>query len=312
MKISVIIPVYNADKHITKAVESALMQPETGEVVLNEDGSPGNDYEVCSALAEKYDRVSVYRHEGGVNKGIGASRNLGIEKSTFPVISFMDADDYFLKNAYKKSLPLLMDPNIDGVHSAVKNVPLPGVKVLRSDSPLSGMTEVVPPEKMFEALVNGGYRCFDCDGFIFKRSLLKKSGNFNPNVPYKEDVELWIRMAATGNLVAADLINPVAVYQFHIGNSTTYIEKTLEKKRLMWKELLKWARNNISSDKEKMKLLYIRIAAEYFWRHPDINLFWPFTIFHRAILLVIFHPAYLISTRFHKMALKSAFLPKNI
>ena len=78
MKISVIIPVYNAEKYVSQAVESALQFNEVYEVVLIEDKSPDNALEVCRELAEKYDRVKLYQHPDKGNHGAGASRNLGI------------------------------------------------------------------------------------------------------------------------------------------------------------------------------------------------------------------------------------------
>ena len=50
-KVSVIIPVYNAAPFVRQAVESALAQPETAEVVLVEDNSPDNSLEICQQLA---------------------------------------------------------------------------------------------------------------------------------------------------------------------------------------------------------------------------------------------------------------------
>lgn len=62
MKISVITPVYNAEKYVTQAVESALQFDEVHEVILVEDQSPDNALEVCKKLAEQYDRVKLYQH----------------------------------------------------------------------------------------------------------------------------------------------------------------------------------------------------------------------------------------------------------
>ena len=62
-KVSVIIPVYNAEKYIRKAVESALMQQETGEVILVEDKSLDNAFIICKQLVdENPDRVRLFRH----------------------------------------------------------------------------------------------------------------------------------------------------------------------------------------------------------------------------------------------------------
>ena len=86
-EVSVVIPVYNAAAFVTQAVESALAQPEVREVVLVEDCSPDDSLAVCRQLAEKYPQVNLFQHPGGVNRGAGPSRNLGITKSTCLALS---------------------------------------------------------------------------------------------------------------------------------------------------------------------------------------------------------------------------------
>ena len=95
MKISVITPVYNAEKYITQAVESALQFPEVWEIILVEDQSPDNALEVCKTLVTNYpERVKLYQHPDKGNHGAGASRNLAISKATGEFIAFLDADDF--------------------------------------------------------------------------------------------------------------------------------------------------------------------------------------------------------------------------
>ncbi len=62
-KFSVIIPVYNAAAYVRHAVESALAQPETAEVILIEDGSPDNALEICENLASEFEKVKLLRHQ---------------------------------------------------------------------------------------------------------------------------------------------------------------------------------------------------------------------------------------------------------
>jgi glycosyltransferase involved in cell wall biosynthesis len=62
MKISTIIPVYNDGKHVERAVESALKQPEVFEVVLVEDGSTDNSLEICRMLSRKHEKVVLCTH----------------------------------------------------------------------------------------------------------------------------------------------------------------------------------------------------------------------------------------------------------
>ncbi|PMB23704.1 glycosyl transferase family 2, partial [Fischerella thermalis CCMEE 5198] len=60
MQISVIIPVYNAEKYVRQAVESALSQPEVGEVILIEDASSDKSFKVCQELAHEYSLVKLF------------------------------------------------------------------------------------------------------------------------------------------------------------------------------------------------------------------------------------------------------------
>jgi len=99
-KVSVVIPAYNAEKLIIKAVESALQFKEVDEVLLVEDGSSDNTLDICKQLGNEYHKVKVYHHLNGINKGAGASRNLGIKKAANDYIAFLDADDYFLPNRF--------------------------------------------------------------------------------------------------------------------------------------------------------------------------------------------------------------------
>jgi glycosyltransferase involved in cell wall biosynthesis len=76
--VSVIIPVYNAEQFIEKAIASALFFTEVKEVVVINDGSTDGSLELLRQLRKKDDRLNIYHHKGAVNKGRSASRNLGI------------------------------------------------------------------------------------------------------------------------------------------------------------------------------------------------------------------------------------------
>src|SRR5690606_16621737 len=95
VNISVIIHVYNAEKYLEKAVKSALKFDVVTEVILVEDRSPDNAYQICKDLASSNDRVKLYTHPNNENRGAGASRNLGLEKAIGNYIAFLDADDFY-------------------------------------------------------------------------------------------------------------------------------------------------------------------------------------------------------------------------
>src|SRR5690554_3354498 len=102
MNISVIIPVYNAELFLRKAVESALQFKEVKEVLLIEDGSPDNALSICKELTIEDNRVKLLQHPNNENRGAGASRNLGLKNASQDYIAFLDADDFFLPNRFEK------------------------------------------------------------------------------------------------------------------------------------------------------------------------------------------------------------------
>ena len=91
-KISVIIPVHNAEKYIDKAVQSVMEQNYTNwELLLIENGSEDASLDICKKNAEKDSRIQVLKEK---NNGAGSARNTGLCSAEGEYIVFIDADDY--------------------------------------------------------------------------------------------------------------------------------------------------------------------------------------------------------------------------
>lgn len=90
--VSIIIPVYNSSKYLSKCIESILSQTyKNFELILVNDGSTDDSLEICNKYKEKDTRISVINSE---NKGVSNARNLGIDKSKGEWIIFCDSDDW--------------------------------------------------------------------------------------------------------------------------------------------------------------------------------------------------------------------------
>ena len=111
--ISVIIPVYNSEMYIQKAIESVLEQPEDIEIVIVDDGSTDSSLAICKNMGSKIERIKVFQHPDKKNHGRSASRNLGIENSKGKFIAFLDADDYYLPNRFVNDLKLLKEEELN-------------------------------------------------------------------------------------------------------------------------------------------------------------------------------------------------------
>lgn len=91
-KISIIIPVYNAEKYIEKAVQSVIEQSYTNwELFLIENGSKDSSLKISKALAEKNEKIRLIEEK---KKGVGFARNTGLDNATGKYILFIDSDDY--------------------------------------------------------------------------------------------------------------------------------------------------------------------------------------------------------------------------
>ena len=95
-QISIIIPVYNAEKYIKCCTDSILSQPyQNMELIIVDDGSTDKSAQICDEIANIDARVRVKHKKNG---GVSSARNKGIDCATGDYITFVDADDYLLPN----------------------------------------------------------------------------------------------------------------------------------------------------------------------------------------------------------------------
>lgn len=99
---SMIVPVYNVEKHLEKCVHSLLEQENEKndlEILLIDDGSTDKSGYLCDQLAGRFPEVKAFHEENG---GPSIARNLGIKNATGQYILFVDSDDYIEKDTCKK------------------------------------------------------------------------------------------------------------------------------------------------------------------------------------------------------------------
>lgn len=111
--ISVIVPCYNVEAYLEKCLRSILDQDYPYiEVVVVDDGSPDNSYEIAKKVAKKDRRVKIVRQK---NKGLGGARNTGVATAKGSFITFVDPDDTIAKSGYLKMVQTLHRTNSDFV-----------------------------------------------------------------------------------------------------------------------------------------------------------------------------------------------------
>ena len=109
-KVSIIIPVYNAEKFIGKTIESVLNQTyKNWEILIFNDKSKDNSLKIIKKYSEKDKRIKVV--DSKENVGVVAARNKLIEIATGEFIAFLDADDYWKQNKLEKQIKFMKEQN---------------------------------------------------------------------------------------------------------------------------------------------------------------------------------------------------------
>lgn len=97
--ISIIVPVYNAEKYLDQCIESIINQTyKELEIFLIEDGSPDNCGAICDSWAKKDDRIKVFHVDNG---GSARARNIGLLHAKGKYVGFVDADDFLMPSMYE-------------------------------------------------------------------------------------------------------------------------------------------------------------------------------------------------------------------
>lgn len=117
VKVSIIVPVYNAEKYLDRCMQSIYAQTlKEYEIILVNDGSKDNSLALCREYEKQDERVHVIDKENG---GAGSARNAGIEVAEGEYLAFPDADDWFEKDMYQDLYDLAKSGDFDMVFSGV-------------------------------------------------------------------------------------------------------------------------------------------------------------------------------------------------
>ena len=138
--ISIIVPVYNAEKTLRQCVDSIQAQEyKDFELLLIDDGSKDGSPAICDEYAEKDARVRVFHKENG---GVSSARNLGLDHAQAEWITFIDSDDEISNNYLCDIVDLREDIVLKGFQSK-KNDIIDGVLIFEIDSDICDLTLLI-------------------------------------------------------------------------------------------------------------------------------------------------------------------------
>ncbi len=173
MKTSIVIPVYNVEKYLSKCLDSLLMQTyHDFEIILVDDGSPDESGKICDTYSERDARVRVIHQE---NQGAGPARNAGIKAANGEYIMFTDADDWAEPQMLEKSVCTMEEDNCDLLMFANR-----AVRFNKDETKVISTDEWIPKAAKY----NTAEECHE----IFSHLYFKTSFNTPWNKMYRMDI----------------------------------------------------------------------------------------------------------------------------
>lgn len=201
--VSVIIPAYNCSRYIETAIESAINQPETLEVLVIDDGSSDG----LDAVMDKYQEEPKVRYlKNKENMGVAATRNRGVREACGTYVAFLDADDYWEKNKLTMQMEAL--ERTGGILCGT------GRRLFRDDSDYSHVIGV-PETISYKMLLRGN--CINCSSVLAKRSVMLEFPMEQDDC--HEDYLTWLKILKKyGN--ACGVNKPLLAYRVHEGSKS--------------------------------------------------------------------------------------------
>lgn len=230
--VSIIIPVFNAEKYLHETITSALNQTwGNKEIIIIDDGSTDNSCEIAKWFQSE--TVKIYHQK---NLGASAARNYGLTKADGDYIQFLDADDLLSPNKIEKQLELLRNnPNFvglcktihffDGQHIDVNETKIEWYSE-GSDDPVDFLIKLYGGHLM--GATYGGM--IQPNAWLTPKNIITKAGPWNEKLSVDDDGEYFCRviLSSKGISYSKDSINYYRKFRKPINLSSRSSEKAFE------------------------------------------------------------------------------------
>jgi glycosyltransferase involved in cell wall biosynthesis len=208
---SVIIPAYNAEQYIERAIHSAIAQSyPASEIIVVDDGSKDRTFEIASGFGSP---VKVIRQP---NSGVAMARTTGVQLASGDWIALLDSDDMFLPEKLQRQRQIIeSNKTLAIVYSGVR---------LLSDSGVTSDRPAFSPEKLWPAL---RFRSpIVPSTAVIRKSALVEAGYFNTSFRICDDWYCWLSFVRRYSATAFDAANePLCIYRVSEGSLS---KRTLE------------------------------------------------------------------------------------
>jgi glycosyltransferase involved in cell wall biosynthesis len=285
-RVSVIVPVFNAELYITETIQSALAQTHSDlEVIVVDDGSSDHTLDRLRAFGES---IEIHRQ---ANRGVAAARNRGASIASGEWLAFLDADDIWLPDKVERQLACG-----DGamVYTDRYNIGARGeLPTIQSQ-----VTPMYDGDLFVSLLLQGNF--ITASSVLLRRNVFEELGGFFEELRGTEDWDLWVRIAAAGYAIQV-VRQPLVRYRFHSrGISRDYARMWVQRDGVIDRALQ--SPRGIGLDQATRRKIRARTWMTNGWEAAQARdrraalraygraaLWWPFTIepYKEAVKLVV-------------------------
>lgn len=220
--ISVVMPVYNAEKYVAEAVESILQQTYSDfEFIIIDDCSTDSSYKILQEYAAKDQRIKLFRNEQNYKQAY--TKNRAIEIAQGKYIAFMDADDISLPERFAKQVEFMESHPEIGVCGSLFEPFTNDMNCQLGNMNLPAEHDII---KIYLCMF---YNVIAHPTTIIRKQVFSDRSNFYNNIfsGLAEDYELWSRLAYNGAKFH-NIQEPLLLYRFSKNQTTKIYAQKIE------------------------------------------------------------------------------------
>lgn len=247
--ISVIIPTYNREKLISRALESVVNQTYKDiEIIVIDDNSNDNTEEVVREYIKRYNFIKYIKHN--INKGGSSARNTGIKAAKGDFIAFLDSDDEWDLNKLEKVHDIFSkDKSIKLVYSDIYLIDEKSRKRVvdikeKWDDPYLGL---------LQRNIIGG-----TSSIVISKDVIKNVGFFKDGLPSCQDWDFYIDIAKSNKIYS--IKEPLTSYYIHLDSISGNLNRVIDGH----KYILEKVSNLVDMDNKYKDMKKIIISEQYF------------------------------------------------
>ena len=245
-RVSIVIPTYNCDRFLGRAVDTALSQSYTDhEIIVVDDGSTDG---TADLIAQYEQRVRYYRQS---NRGVSAARNLALDYATGEFIAYLDADDMWYPQKLEAQVAFLDTHKECGlVHTEVS--------VIDEDDEILHLCfnqetkRSIPRGYCLTDLLR---RChIQTLTVMERRQCLDRIGGFDERLPIAQDYHHWIKVVG-GGFAVGYLAEPLGKYRWRSGSLMANQGRLLEDLVLIYEGILQGELDFLTVEKDDLDMV---------------------------------------------------------